>query len=229
MVVEAPHLRADAQRNLERILEAARVVFAEEGLEASVADVAERAGVGTATIFRRFPTKDDLVAATLERDLETIAARARAAAESDDPGTAIGEFMEVAVESFVEDRCFCEATGSDLFSRPRMQELGAEVSAALELLVRRAQKAGAIRRDVVAEDVGFLLHALGHAGLALEKTAPGAWRRYVGIMLDGLRPEGASSLPRKAPTQQQLHAAKSPSAAAKARAGGAAKPPRPRA
>jgi AcrR family transcriptional regulator len=56
MVVEIPHLRADALRNLERILEAARTVFARDGLDASVADVAERAGVGTATIFRRFPT-----------------------------------------------------------------------------------------------------------------------------------------------------------------------------
>ena len=83
MVVEAPHLRADAQRNLERILEAARAVFAEDGLDASVADVAERAGVGTATIFRRFPTKDDLVAAMLEHELEAIvAARAQAAGDA---------------------------------------------------------------------------------------------------------------------------------------------------
>ena len=73
MVVEIPHLRADAQRNLERILEAARAVFARDGLDASVADVAERAGVGTATIFRRFPTKDDLVAAMLEYELERSA------------------------------------------------------------------------------------------------------------------------------------------------------------
>ncbi len=74
MVVETPHLRADAARNLERILEAARVVFAEDGLDASVADIAEQAGVGTATIFRRFATKDDLCAAILEREIETIAA-----------------------------------------------------------------------------------------------------------------------------------------------------------
>ena len=82
MVVEIPHLRADAQRNLERILEAARAVFARDGLDASVADVAERAGVGTATIFRRFPTKDDLVAAMIEYELETFGARAREALES---------------------------------------------------------------------------------------------------------------------------------------------------
>jgi len=208
MVAEAPHLRADAQRNLERILAAARVVFAEDGLEASVADVAERAGVGTATIFRRFPTKDDLVAAMLERELESVVAFARAAAETDDPGAAIGEFMAAAVQTFVEDRCFCEAIGSELYRRPRLQELVVEVTEALQLLLRRAQKAGAIRRDVVAEDIGFLLNALGRAGIALEATAPGAWRRYLAITLDGLRPEGARRLPRSAPTSQQLHDAK---------------------
>ena len=82
MVAEAPHLRADAQRNLERILAAARVVFTEDGLEASVADVAERAGVGTATIFRRFPTKDDLVAAMLEREAQ-VGRRLRASGGRD--------------------------------------------------------------------------------------------------------------------------------------------------
>jgi AcrR family transcriptional regulator len=213
MVVESPHLRADAQRNLERILESACVVFAERGLDASVSEVAGRAGVGTATIFRRFPTKDDLVAAILERELESVVARAHAAADSDDPAAAIGEFMTVAVEAFVEDRCFCEATGGDLFARPRLKELADEATAALQLLLQRAQKAGAIRRDVVAEDVGFLLGAIGQAGLRLEKTAPGAWRRYVGIVLDGLRPAGARPLTRKPPTSQQLHDAKSSAAA----------------
>src|SRR5204862_5972942 len=114
MVVEATHLRADAQRNLQRILEAARDVFAEEGLEASVADVAQRAGVGTATIFRRFPTKDDLVAAMLEQELGTIVARAQAAAEANDPAAAIAEFVSGVVETFIEDRCLCEASGGDL-------------------------------------------------------------------------------------------------------------------
>ena len=95
MVVETPHLRADAQRNLERILEAACEVFARDGLDASVADVAERAGVGTATIFRRFPTKDDLVAAVLERELEAFAGHARDAAESDDPGVAVDEVHDL--------------------------------------------------------------------------------------------------------------------------------------
>ncbi len=208
MVVEAPHLRADAQRNLERILEAARAVFAEQGREASVADVAARAGVGTATIFRRFPTKDDLVAAVLERELEAINAKATTAAEADDPAAAIGVFVEWAIGTFIDDRCLCEATGGELFTRPRFVELVAEVTGSIELLLRRAQDAGAIRADVVAEDIAFLVNAVGHAGLALERTAPGAWRRYLGILLDGLRPDGARPLLTAAPTPQQLHQSK---------------------
>jgi AcrR family transcriptional regulator len=208
MVVEIPHLRADAQRNLERILEAARAVFARDGLDASVADVAQRAGVGTATIFRRFPTKDDLVVAVLEYELEAFAARAREAASSDDPGAAIGEFMTSVIAASIEDRCFCEASGSRLFDRPRIKELTAVVTESVESLLTRAQAAGAIRNDIVAADIGFLVSAVGQAGLRLEQTAPGAWRRYAEIVLDGLRPEGARPLAHKAPTPQQVHEAK---------------------
>jgi AcrR family transcriptional regulator len=209
------HLRADAQRNLELILEAARAVFAEDGLDASVADVAERAGVGTATIFRRFPVKDDLVAAVLEQELGAVTARAHTAAGSDDPGAAIDQFMTAAVESYILNRCFCEASGSDLFDRPRLRELASEMTAAVQLLLLRAQEAGAIRRDVVAEDVAFLINAVGQAGLRLERTSPGAWRRYLDIQLDGLRAEGARPLARKPPTLQQLHDAKRPAAASR--------------
>jgi AcrR family transcriptional regulator len=208
MLGESPHLRADAQRNLERILESACVVFAEGGLDASVSEVAGRAGVGTATIFRRFPTKDDLVAAILERELEAIRDHAIAAAESDDPAVAFAEFMTWAVATFIDDRCLCEAAGGELFARPRIQELFGELTAAVEQLLSRAQAALAIRSDVVASDIGFLVNAIGHAGMALETTAPGAWRRYVGLILDGLRSEGATPLTHDAPTAQQLHESK---------------------
>jgi AcrR family transcriptional regulator len=208
MVVESPHLRADAQRNLERILEAAYGVLSERGLEASVADVAERAGVGTATIFRRFPTKEDLVAAIVERELESFRDSTLEAAASDDPATALADFMAEGVEKLIGDRCLCEVAGSALFDRPRLQELTGEVQLAVAELLRRAQEAGAIRADVVAEDLGFLLNALGHASLALERVAPGRWRRYLAIVLDGLRPEGASDLAVPAPTSAQLHESK---------------------
>jgi len=208
MVVEIPHLRADAQRNLERILEAARAVFARDGLDASVADVAERAGVGTATIFRRFPTKDDLVSAVIEYDLETFGARAHEALQSADPGEAIGEFMSSVIQSFIEDRCLCEAMGSELFNRPRIQELVGGMTESIDSLVQRAQAAGAIRDDIVAADIGFLVNAVAQAGLRLEQSAPGAWRRYAEIVFAGLRPEGARPLTHQPPTPQQFHEAK---------------------
>jgi len=207
MVAVGPQLRSDAQRNLERILDAARAVFAELGVDASVADVAERAGVGTATIFRRFPTKDDLVAAVLEAELESVLARLDAA-ESDDPAAALTDFVTAAVETFIGDRCLCQVSGGELFERPRLAELVAGLRDALDRLLRRAQRAGVVRKDVVSADIGFLISAIGQAGMRLERTAPGSWRRYVEIVLDGLRPEGARRLRHRAPTEQQLHDAK---------------------
>jgi AcrR family transcriptional regulator len=183
-------------------------VFAEKGPEASVADVAERAGVGTATIFRRFPTKDDLVAAMLERELEAFLPRAQAAAEVDDPAAGLADLFSAVVEGLITDRCFCEASGGDLFERPRMQELVGELTAVFGQLLLRAKKAGVIRRDVVAEDIGFLVNAIGLAGERLEHTAPGAWRRYVEIVLAGLSPQDGRRLRHKPPTPQQLHESK---------------------
>jgi len=180
MVVET-HLRSDAQRNLERILEAARAIFAEHGLEASVADVAARAGVGTATIFRRFATKDELLAAVLESELDGLLVRAEQAAS-------LSELMTAMIERFISARCLCEAIGSELFEQPDVAALKARIGAMLTELLHREQEAGTIRADVTLEDVEFLLHALGHAGLSTEKTTPGAWRRYVDVVLAGLRP-----------------------------------------
>ena len=211
MVVEAPHLRSDAARNLERILEAARVAFAAEGLDASVADIADRAGVGTATIFRRFATKDDLAAAILERELERIAEQARAAAEAPDPAAALAAFMAWAIERFIADRCLCELGGSPLLNRASIHELTHEITARLGELVRRGQKAGVLRKDIVAEDIGFLISGIGHVGARLEPVAPGTWRRYVTIALDGLRSDGATRLRQGPPTPQQVIAAKSAS------------------
>jgi AcrR family transcriptional regulator len=196
-VTDVSTLRADAQRNLERIVEAARAVFAEQGLDASVADVARRAGVGTATIFRRFPTKEDLIAAIIEDEVRTIAERARAAGS-------LREFAAEALEFAVGDRAFCEAGGTDLFERPQLHERVEEVYAAVDDLLARAQEAGEVREDVVAADVAFLIRALSQAAVGLEPSAPGVWRRYLDLVLDGLRPEGARPLSRKPPTTAQL-------------------------
>lgn len=201
-------LRADAQRNLAHILEAARQVFAEQGLEASVAEVAERAGVGTATIFRRFPTKHDLLAAVVEQRLGEIAERALHAAASRDASKAFRHFMQEAVESFIGDRGFCEAGPSGLLADPEIRARIDEITASVERVLERAQAAGEVRRDVTSEDIPVLLSAVAQAGLSLEHVTPGIWRRYLDLALDGLHPDGARPLSRKAPTRRQIDASR---------------------
>lgn len=206
--VEERCLRADAQRNLTRILEAAREVFAELGAEASVSDVAERAGVGTATIFRRFPHKDDLIAAVVEQRVRELAERARAAAEHRDPGKALRRFMEWGAATHVADRVFCHAVGTGVFAHESVRALAEELLGSLERLLERGKEAGEVREDVSAQDIPVLLMALAQVGLVLEPASPGAWHRYLDIVLDGLRPEGARPLSRKPLSRKQLAAAR---------------------
>jgi AcrR family transcriptional regulator len=200
-------LRADAQRNLARILDAARDVFAEEGLNASVADVAERAGVGTATIFRRFPTKDALLAAIVLQRMQQLTEAARQAAGAKDPGRGWRQFVQAAVSFSIQDRAFYEATDCGL-TDPRLAGLVDEITQSVSRLLERAQAAGEVRADVTTEDVAVLVSAVAHVGITLEPVASGHWRRYLDIVLDGLRPEGAHPLSRRPISRRQLSAAK---------------------
>lgn len=188
------HLRADAQRNLARILAAAVEVFAEQGGEASVAEVAARAGVGTATIFRRFPTKDDLLAAVIEHRFRRLVEETRRATGIAEPHEALRQVMMVSVAGYVVDRLVAEAIGTPLFSRPRLRALQAEVTACKEQTLHRAQESGAVRADVTLADISLLLAAIGFVGQRLAADSPDAWRRCFDLVFDGLRPEAARPL-----------------------------------
>jgi AcrR family transcriptional regulator len=168
-------LRADAERNRGLVLEAARSVFAERGTDAGIAEVAERAGVGVGTIFRRFPTKDDLLAAVVEDRVGEI----RSLAES---SSSLREFMTAAAEIHIRDRCLCDSVDSGLFDRPSLREARQEVHRLAGDLLHRAQAAGEVRSDVRVEDLPVIL--LGVA----RSAPPGEWRRYLAFALDGLRP-----------------------------------------
>lgn len=200
-------LRADAQRNLGRVLDAAREVFAEQGLDAHVTEIADRAGVGVGTIFRRFPTKDALLAALLEQRGRELLDRAAALAGAE-PGDAFEGLVTAAVELQIRDRGFCDAIGTQVFGREELHELFHEVHGHLRRLLAAAQAAGAVRDDVTAEDVALILHGIARTGLMLEPAAPGAWRRYLRLALDGLRPDSATALPRKPPSRRQFEAAR---------------------
>jgi AcrR family transcriptional regulator len=202
-------LRADARRNRERVLAAAVTVFAEQGAEASVAEIARRAGVGAGTLFRHFPTKHDLLLATLELGFDDVQAAIARAETIDDPWESVVHVLTACAEIQARDRGFLESIGPELFREPSLQRRNSERMASMATLIERAQDAGVVREDLRAEDVPFLLCAVGGAtgkcgaGGAI---APDLWRRYLGIVLDGLRPDGASPLPIRAPTLAELTA-----------------------
>ena len=168
MTVETHPLRADAQRNLTRIVETAHEVFAEQGIDAPLAVIAERADVGVGTIFRRFPSKDELLVAVLLHRGEQLVAAVDEARESADAGTAFSRLLETAIAAQIHDRCFCDAIGTDLLARPELTTLFDAAHTGLASLLERAQAEGAIRADVTAEDLLFVVHGVAHAGLMLE-------------------------------------------------------------
>jgi AcrR family transcriptional regulator len=170
-------LRADAQRNLNRVLEAAAEAFAERGPDVSVDEIARRAGVGHATVFRRFPTKDALIRAVIQQRVDEVVALAQSALAADDAGAAFTEFVWGAMELHARDRGLFEC-----MDRCVKDEKSEEIVALSEQIVKRAQKAGAIRRDLGAADISGLLKAV------LVAAPQDQWRRHVEVVLDGLRP-----------------------------------------
>jgi AcrR family transcriptional regulator len=207
-------LRADAQRNLVRVLDAAREVFAEHGIDAPVSEIAERAGVGVGTIFRRFPTKEDLLVAVVRQRTSQLIEAADAALAEPNAGAALRRFMETAAAMQISDRCWCDATGTDLFGREGIRELVDVLVSKLAALLARAQASGDVRADVRALDLPVLLTGVAKSGLLLEDAAPGAWKRYLGIVFDGLRPEAARPLRRRPLSTKEFEAARQGSARA---------------
>src|ERR1700755_323238 len=142
-------LRADAQRNLERILIAARAAFAERGLEVGVEEIARRAGVGKATFFRRFPTKDALVVAVFEGFVEEIEESAREAAAAEDPLDGLRQFLLQHARTMADNAGFFDAISARWAngSAPPV-ELTDRTMAAVEMVLAPAQRAGVVRAGV---------------------------------------------------------------------------------
>ncbi|MEU4654399.1 helix-turn-helix domain-containing protein [Streptomyces sp. NPDC023723] len=186
-------LRADARRNRERILVAARAVFAEYGIDAPMATVARRAGVGVATLYRRFPTRDDLVHAAFEDQL-TACTRVLAEAVADpDPWHGFQRLVETVCRLQREERGFPAAFAAAFPDRSR-ERVRARAGAERQLmtLIRRAQAAGALRPDFHPSDLGVVL--LAHCGMVAALPADdAASRRLVAYFLEAFRAHPARS------------------------------------
>lgn len=189
-------LRADAARNAERILRAAREVYAELGPEAPVEAIARRAGVGERTMYRRFPTKADLVRAALDQsiaeDLSPVIEHARRAK---DPLRGLTELIEAALSLGVREHNILAAARKAGSLTP---DVSTDLYDALEDLMRRAQQAGTVRRDLVPDDLPRIV-AMLHSVLWTMDIDSDGWRRYVVLMLDAVTTDGQRRLPPSAP------------------------------
>ncbi len=174
------------------LLAAAEAEFAERGNDASVADIARRAGVAKGTVFRHFATREDLVAAVVGGHLTHLLDFARQRLHAPEPGPALWEFLARAGETLhQQDLAFLQATSeNDL----EVAAIADEVRAGANALVDRARAAGVIRTDVTGVDLLLLVCAAVHTVGLQADAPPGLWRRYLTIIIDGLRPDGATEL-----------------------------------
>jgi len=182
-------LRADAQRNRARILEAAEVVFAAEGIEVPVDTIAEKAGVGVGTLYRHFPTKEKLCEAILMDRLSDLTLDAQALADAPDPATAFFGFLEHIVEQGAAKRDLLVAVaGAGLEFEQAAADVKDGLREAIGVLLRRAQSTGAVRPDVTAATVMSLVGATCQAAAHADASPAGD---LLGIVCDGLRTQRA--------------------------------------
>ncbi|WP_407442286.1 TetR/AcrR family transcriptional regulator [Rhodococcus sp. (in: high G+C Gram-positive bacteria)] len=187
-------LRADAARNRDLLLRAAEELFAERGLDVGVADIAAHAGVGKGTLFRHFASKDELIAAVVQLHIEALDEVGRGLLDAPDAGDALFRFLAIAAERQQERDLSFLLPASETFAE--IAALRDRLFDTIGRLVARAQSEGAVRPDVSGRDVVLLMCAPNHIVGYLRSPPAGLWRRYLSIIIDGLRPQGAHPLPR---------------------------------
>jgi AcrR family transcriptional regulator len=188
-------LRADARRNRDAIIAAAKKLFADEGLDAQMPDVAKAAKVGVGTVYRHFPTKEDLIPPLAGERFERLAEKAREGIEAEDPWEGLCDFLRFSAQIQADDRGLCEVMGS----RPEVMEgaaYGVGLDQLCEELVRRAQRSGELRKDLDWQDIPMIACSLGRITSAEQGPAVGRWPRLVEIVIDGLRAPASTKLPK---------------------------------
>jgi AcrR family transcriptional regulator len=188
-------LRADAERNRQRLIAAAREMFAERGLDVPMEDIARHAGVGVATLYRRFPTRADLIAGAFEAKMAAYADAGTQALSHPDPWAGFCAYIVRVCAMQAEDRGFANVL---CMTFPADKQFEAERGRAyrnfLEL-VRRAQAAGRLRADFVAEDHAILLMANAGVVAGTADAAPDVWRRFAAYMIQAFSARSAAPLP----------------------------------
>jgi AcrR family transcriptional regulator len=178
-------VRADAQRNIDTLLQTAMVVFASFGVDAPVRAIAEKAGVGVGTIYRHFPQRADLIAAVFRREIDACADAAPLLAAQYEPGEALTRWMQRYVDFIAAKRGLAKALHS---GDPAFDTLPAyfklRLEPALRVLLKSAAAAGEVRPDIAAEE---LLGAVASLSMHAFGQGPKHARRMVSLLVDGLR------------------------------------------
>lgn len=200
-------MRQDAQRNRAAIVAAARTAFAAQGLDAPLEPVARRAGVAIGTLYRHFPSRLDLVESVFAEKTQAWVEAAEQALAIPDAWDGFAYYLERICELQADDRGFNDVASMRLASTCGLEAVKDRAYRLGKRIVARAHRAGALRPDVTAEDIAFLLWASTRINEATYSVAPRAWRRHLGLMLDAFRAENAHALPEPPLRPQQVHEA----------------------
>jgi len=190
-------LRRDAERNRQRILRGAAEVFTTRGLQASLDDVARQAGVGVGTVYRRFSDKEALVEALFEERIQAVVLLAERALQEPDPWTGVVRLLEGGVTTLAGDRGMRETLMYATYGRDRVDQARSRLLPVVMQVVERAQRDGSLRADFRPTDIPLTFLMLTTAAEYAGPARPEIWRRYLTLILDGLRParEAATPLP----------------------------------
>jgi AcrR family transcriptional regulator len=186
-------LRRDAERNRQRILQAASEVFTERGLQATLDDVARRAGVGVGTVYRRFPGKEALAEALFAEQIAGIADLADGALADPDPWHGLTSFLEQAGSRLAADRGLRQLFMFSVYGRDQIGHARRQMQPVVTRLLERAQAAGVVRADLRQTDVPMLVFMLTVVADYAGHLRPDLWRRYLGLILDGMQPSRATT------------------------------------
>lgn len=201
-------LRKDAERNRQRVIDAARELFAIRGLEATLNDIAHHAGVGVGTVYRRFATKEELLDAVFEDGIDQVVGIAEAAAQQGNSWDAIVWFVEHVCELTATDRGLRQMVYSSAYGGHGVECARLRLSPPISKLVERARDDGYLRRDAESSDMPILSMLAGTVSEWAGHVEPELWRRYVALLLEGLRNrDGQQPLPVGALEDDQMDAA----------------------
>jgi AcrR family transcriptional regulator len=194
-------LRRDAERNRQRILAAAADVFSERGLDATLDEVARAAGVGVGTVYRRFPDKESLVQELFRDRIDGLVTVADEACAAADPWQGLVSYLEFAISAMAADLGLRQMMTFATYGRDQVCYARERMRPVISRLVERAQASGDLRQDIEPTDVKLIVFMLASVAEYAATVRPDLWRRYLALLLDGLRPsrETVTELPVRAP------------------------------